>query len=152
MKLSLCFIILSFIISACNNAGKNDNHYQALEKEWKKHLRPADSVINVLPLGKTFALESSETQGIDHERFKEFDFTKEINPEYFEFIDSKNFSNPEEAGGSLFTLEIFKAIKKGETEVRFYKKHYYGNRDPQDTSYVKDTTRYLYNTYKFRIE
>ena len=77
---------------------------------------------------------------------------KEMDKDFFQYIEDKEFSNPTEDGGTSTTLEIYKAIKKGNTEVRFYKKHYYGNRNPADSSIVKDTTSYLYNTYKFSIE
>jgi hypothetical protein len=144
--------MLLFLVTACADEPGHDDHLKALEKEWKKHIQPKDSIVNVMQIGKTFALESSETQGIDHERFKAFDYWKEYDENFFEKQDSKDFSNPEEAGGVKYALEIFKAIKKGETEIRFYKKHYYGNRDPKDTSYVKDTITYLYNIYKFKVE
>lgn len=143
---SLCFIV------ACNNEPGRDDHLKALEKEWQKHLNPLSEKVNVIQLGKTFALESSETQGIDRERFKEFDYWKEYDESFFERQNSKDFNNPEEAGGVKYSLEIFKTIKKGETEMRFFRRHYHGNRDPKDTSYVKDTITYLYNTYKFRVE
>lgn len=152
MKRSFLFLIFfPFILACTNNSGPSD-HLKALEKEWEKHLQPKDSIVNVMKAGETFALESSEVQGVDHERFKEFDYWKEYDESFFERSESKDFSNPLEDGGTIFSLEIFKAIKKGETEFRFYKKHYYGNKDPMDSTYIKDTTAYLYNTYKFRIE
>ncbi len=117
----------------------------------KKHLDPQDSIVNKMELAKTFALQSSEREGIDQERFKEFDYWKEMDKEFFQYVESKTFSNPDEAGGISTKLEIYKAIKKGETEIRFYKKHYYGNKNPADTSFVRDTATYLYNTYKFNI-
>ena len=143
------FIFVAVLISSCFNLSKDAG--LRLEKEWKKHLAPKDSIINMLQTGKTFALQSSETQGIDHERFKEFDYWKEVDKNYFEYAGSKEFSNPGEDGGTLTTLEIYKAIKPGETEIKFYKKHYYGNRNPTDAGYAKDTIAYLYNTYKFKV-
>lgn len=121
------------------------------DQELNNHLQPKDSVINTLPLGKTFALESSEVQGVDHERFKEFDYWKEIDTNYFRYVTSKEFSNPDENGGIATTIEIQKAIKKGYTEVKFYKRKYYGNKNLPDTA-QKDTAQILYNTYKFNIE
>ncbi len=146
-----CLLFL-FITTACNNTENRTKKEKELANEWKIHLRPKDSIVNVMKIGETFALESSEVQGIDREAYKQFDYWKEMDTLFFERTESKDFSNPDEAGGSIVNLEIFKAIKKGETEIRFYKKHYYGNRDPQDSSYVKDTTTLLYNSYKFRIE
>ena len=146
------FILIALItvISSCNN-GSNDASSR-LEREMKKHLDPQDSIVNKMELNKTFALQSSETQGVNNERYKEFDYWKEIDKEFFQYVEAKEFSNSNEAGGSSTTPEIYKAIKKGTTEVRFYKKHYYGNHNPADSSIVKDTTSYLYNTYKFSIE
>lgn len=145
--------ILLFIVLSCNEKTGKDSRDKALAKEWKKHLRPENEKVNVLKEGKTFALESSEVQGIDHERWKEFDYWKEMDNSFFERVGEKTFSNPGEDGGTAVTLEIFKAIKKGETEIRFYKKHYYSPRDPAtDTLSNKDTTVYLYSTYKFRVE
>ena len=118
----------------------------------KKHLDPQDSIVNKMEPGKTFALQSSERPGVDNERFKEFDYWKEMDKDFFQFVENKTFNNPGEAGGSATTLEIYKAIKKGNTEIRFYKKHYYGNKNPADTSFVKDTATHLYNTYKFNIQ
>ena len=152
MRRLIPITMMLFLVIACSNESGNDDHVKALEKEWQKHLNPRNEKINVIQLGKTIALESSETQGVDHERFKEFDFWKEYDKTFFERMENKSFSNPQMAGGVETSLEIFKAIKKGETEIRFYKKHYYGNRDPKDTSYLKDTITYLYNTYKFRVE
>ena len=143
-------IALIAVISSCNNESKDAS--ARLEKELKKHLDPMDSIINKIKLNKTLALQSSERQGVDNERFKEFDYWKEVDKNFFQYVESKEFSNPSEAGGASTTLEIYKAIKKGNTAIRFYKKHYYSNRSPADTSYVKDTTAYLYNTYKFSIE
>ncbi len=142
-----------FLIISCKE--KNDKTYRERElaKEWKKHLQPQDSIINIIKEGKTFALESNETQGIDHERWKEFDYWKEMDKSFFENKGEKKFSNPDEDGGTETTLEIFKAIKKGETEIRFYKRRYYSPGNPaNDTVAVKDTNAYLYSTYKFRIE
>ena len=146
------YILIVFIalISSCNNDGNNVS--SKLEKEMKKHLEPRDSIINKLELNKTMALQSSETRGVDHERFKEFDYWKELDKDFFQYVESKEFSNPGEAGGRSTTLEIYKAIKKGITDIRFYKKHYYGNRNPADSSIKKDTVSYLYSTYKFSIE
>ncbi|MES2430086.1 MAG: hypothetical protein V4556_04060 [Bacteroidota bacterium] len=141
----LFFFILSSI-AACHQTAS-----ERVAKELKNHLQPKDNIINKLELGKTFVLESSEVQGIDHERYKEFDYWKEIDKNYFEYVTSKEFSNPDENGGSATTLEIQKAIKKGYTEVRFYKRNYYGNKILSDTL-QKDTARILYNTYKFNIE
>jgi len=124
---------------------------ERVEQELKNHLQPKDSIINTLSLGKTFALESSERQGIDQERFKEFDYWKEIDTNYFHYVTSKEFSNPDENGGISTTIEIQKAIKKGYTEVKFYKRKYYGYKNLPDTT-QKDTAQILYNTYKFNIE
>lgn len=151
MKPLIACIFLFSLFMACTGNGKN-KHIKALEKEWKKHLQPQDSIVNVMRVGQTFALESHEVQGIDRERFKEFDYWKEWDEGFFEPLGSKSFSNPDEAGGLKFTLEIFKAIRKGETEIRFYKKRWYGNLSPEDALAAKDTTVYLYNTYRFRIE
>jgi hypothetical protein len=151
MKSGFPYILL-LIMLGCTGTEKHTDHYKALEKEWTKHLRPRDSIWNNLSVGQTFALESSETQGVDLERFRDFDYWKDYDNTFFERMETRNFSNPAETGGTLFSLEIFKALKKGETEVKFYKKHYYGNRDPKDSSYIIDTTTYLYNTFKFRIE
>ena len=144
------FIALIVVISSCNNNGGNAS--ARLDEEMKKHLDPQDSIVNKMEPGKTFALQSSERQGVDNERFKEFDYWKEMDKDFFQFVENKTFNNPGEAGGSATTLEIYKAIKKGNTEIRFYKKHYYGNKDPADTSFVKDTATHLYNTYKFSIQ
>lgn len=119
--------------------------------ELKKHLQPQNNIINKLDLGKTFVLESSETQGIDNERYKKFDYWKDIDKNYFEHVTDKEYSNPDEAGGISTTLSIYKAIKKGTTEVKFYKRKYYSRRYYSDT--IKfDTTSILYSTYKFIIE
>ena len=144
------FIALIVVISSCNNDSGNAS--ARLDKEMKKHLDPQDSIVNQMGLDKTFALQSSERQGVDNERFKEFDYWKEMDKNFFQYVESKTFSNPDEAGGSATILEIYKAIKKGNTEIRFYKKHYYGNKNPVDTSFVRDTATYLYNTYKFNIQ
>lgn len=148
---SLFLLLAIVIVVSCNNGGRNIGE-RNLEGEWKNHLAPRDSIVNLIKTGKTFALESSETRGVDHERFKKFDYWKEIDKGYFEYITSKSFSNPGEDGGTETTLEIYKAIRPGETEVRFYKRNYYGNRDPSDSSNVKDTAAILYNAFKFRIE
>lgn len=152
MKHFFFFLLVFSFIIACTSSSRHADHLKALEKEWKKHIRPKDSTENLVRTGETIAIESSEVQGVDHESLKEFDYWKEYDTAFFERQETKYFSNPDEAGGIAYSLEIFKAIKKGETEMRFYKKHYYGNRDPQDSTYVKDTTPYLYNTYRFRIE
>lgn len=150
MKLLTLFTIVLFLFLACTEDHGRYDHLKALEKEWEKHLKPESEKINVLKYGKTFALESTKTQGIDQERFREFDYWKEYDDSFFERMESKSFSNPLEDGGVETSLEIFKAIKKGEAEIRFYRKHYYGNRDPNDTNYVKDTLTYLYNIYRFK--
>ena len=144
------FIALIIFVSSCNNNGGNAS--ARLDKEMKRHLDPKDSIVNQMELDKTFALQSSERQGVDNDRFKEFDYWKEMDKNFFQYVESKTFSNADEAGGSATTLEIYKAIKKGNTEIRFYKKHYYGNKNPADTSFVRDTATYLYNTYKFNIQ
>ena len=142
-------IVLLVIVSSCNNDGSASARF---DREMKKHLEPKDSIVNKMELGKTFALQSSERQGVDNERFKEFDYWKEIDKDFFQYVESKTFSNPDEAGGSATTLEIYKAIKKGNTEIRFYKKHYYDMTAPVDSIVVRDTAAYLYNTYKFSVE
>lgn len=152
MKISAFLLLTLLFFVACKTNDSRSSKDKALAKEWKKHLRPENDTLNIIKLDKTFALESSEVQGIDRERYKEFDYWKEMDDSFFEREGEKTFSNPDEAGGSATTLEIFKAIKKGETEIRFYKRHYYSNRDPNDTIQVKDTAAYLYSTYKFRIE
>lgn len=144
MKILFLFIITA--VTACHQSAS-----ERVEKELKKHLQPKDSIVNKLDLGKTFVLESSERQGIDQERFKEYDYWKEIDKNYFEYVTSKEFSNPDENGGISTTLEIHKAIKKGYTEIKFYKRKYYSLRSAPDTI-QKDTARILYNTYKFNIE
>ncbi len=144
------FPVLLLILSSCNNESKDAS--ARLDKEMKKHLDPKDSIINVMEQGNTFALQRSEREGIDQERFKEYDYRKEVDTNFFKYVESKTFSNPDEAGGVSTSIEIYKAIKKGETEIRFYKTHYYGNRNPADTGYVKDTAAILYNTYKFSIK
>jgi hypothetical protein len=153
MKKIFYLLFFSFAFFNCKENDNKNYREKQLAKEWKKHLRPENEKVNVIKESKTFALESSEVQGIDHERWKEFDYWKEMDNSFFERIEEKVFSNPDEAGGTATTLEIFKAIKKGETEIRFYKRHYYSPRKPEnDTLTVKDTAAYLYSTYKFRIE
>lgn len=122
-----------------------------VDREMKKHLVPKDSIVNTMERGETFVLESSETQGIDHERFKEFDYWKDMDATYFEHIADKEYSNPDEDGGTSTTLSIYKAIKKGYTEIKFYKRKYYRNKQLSDTTLL-DTAQILYNTYKFTID
>lgn len=144
MKYFLFFILLS--IAACHQTAS-----ERVSKELKKHLQPQGIIINKLGYGKTFVLESSERLGIDHERYKEFDYWKDIDKSFFEHLSDKEYSNANEDGGISTTLSIYKAIKKGTTEIKFYKRKYYSPRFYSDT--VKaDTTNILYSTYKFIIE
>lgn len=148
-------ILLDF---SCKNVNKSSPHLTALEKEWKNHLNPQDSIVNTLKLGKTFALESSQVNGIERNEYNEPEYWKELDTNYFKRVESKDFSNKEEEGGSTYTLEIFKAIKKGTTEIKFYKREKNSNpestEDPIQESLNENSrdTTIMYNTYKFRIE
>ena len=144
MKLFILFILLP--IAACHQTAS-----ERVSIELKKHLQPQDSIVNKLDFGKTFVLESSERQGIDHERYKEFDYWKDIDKTFFEHLSDKEYSNADENGGISTTLSIYKAIKKGTTEIKFYKRKYYSPRFFSDTI-KRDTASILYNTYKFIIE
>ncbi|MGG9970670.1 hypothetical protein ACQ33O_02655 [Ferruginibacter sp. SUN002] len=140
-----------FILSLILTVSCNRSLSEKIKDELSKHIEPKDSVINKMKIGETFVLESSEVEGIDRERYKEFDYWKEIDTNYFKYVASKEFSDPEMAGGSSTTLEIQKAIKAGYTEVKFYKRKYYGNKAMPD-SIKRDTASILYNTYKFEIK
>ena len=96
-------------------------------------------------------LQSSERDGIDRERFREFTYWKDIDNTFFENNDNKGFSNPDEAGGMITSLQIYKALKKGYTEVKFYKAKYHHQQEIED-SVKTNTDTVLYNTYKFNIE
>ena len=99
------FIILTSIV-ACNETAS-----ERVAKELKNHLQPRDSIINKIKIGETFVLQSSERDGIDRERFREFTYWKDIDNTFFENNDNKGFSNPDEAGGMINSLQIYKALK-----------------------------------------
>lgn len=154
--INITIIALTLILSgnSCKNFRSNSSIFTELEKERKKHLIPQDSVVNLIKIGKTIAFESSLVKGINRDEYPEPEYWKEIDSNFFQKIETKDYNDPQEDGGSSYSLEIFKAVKKGITEIKFYKKEIINaNENSDDTieTNQKDTT-ILYNTYKFKIE
>jgi len=112
----------------------------------KGHYVPLPDTLNVIKDNSTIVFVEYERDGVAKH---EYEYYKEIDPSFLTNIDEASFRNDGEAGGYLATVRIYKAIKKGETEIVFYKKRSPSIKLENDTASAEPVKEV---TYKFHIE
>jgi len=105
---------------------------------------PSSDTLNVIKANNTIVFVDYERDGVAHH---DYEYYKSIDNNFFANIDEESFRNDEEAGGYLATVHIYKALKKGDTEIVFYKKPFIY--PANDTGSGKPI---IVATYKFHIE
>lgn len=112
----------------------------------KGHYAPLPDTLNVIKENSTIVFVEYERDGVAKH---DYEYYKEIDPAFFTNVDEASFRNDGEAGGYLATVHIYKAIKKGETAIVFYKKRLPSVKLEEDTVPAEPVKE---ATYKFRIE
>ncbi len=137
------FVIL---ILLCLNACTETVEKKVASLE-KANYSPTSDKTNKLKLGQTIYFETAITEGIDRSKYPAPINSKEIDKAFFEFIKDESI-NDGAAGGRTYTFNIYKAIKKGTTQIT--ETHYTPlprARNHNDTAKLKtpDTTIVVYN-------
>jgi hypothetical protein len=117
-----------------------------VEAKCKGHLSPRSDTLNVIKSNGTIVFVEYEREGVAHH---DYEYYKDIDPVFFINIDEESFLNKDEAGGYRATVGIYKALKKGDTEILLYKKPSPDLKQPDDTAFTKPA---IEATYKFHIE
>jgi hypothetical protein len=117
-----------------------------VEAKCKGHLLPRSDTLNIIKSNGTIVFVEYEREGVARHAYE---YYKDIDPAFFKNIDEESFLNQDEAGGYRATVGIYKALKKGDTEILLYKKPSRDLKQANDTAFTKPETE---ATYKFHIE
>ena len=117
-----------------------------VEAKTKGHFVPSSDTLNIITINNTIVFVDYERDGVAHH---DYEYYKSVDNNFFANIDEEAFRNDEEAGGYLAIVHIYKALKKGNTEIVFYKKPFNYLHQANDTSSDKPN---IVATYKFHIE
>ncbi len=117
-----------------------------VEEKCKGHLIPDSDTLNVIKTNGTIVFVDYERDGV---AYHEYEYYKSIDAAFFKNFDEESFRNDDEAGGYRATVHIYKALKKGDTEIIIYKKTSPHRQQENDTASKEPV---LVATYKFHIE
>jgi hypothetical protein len=117
-----------------------------IEEKCKGHFVPGTDTLNVIKVNSTIVFVDYEREGVT---LHDYGYYKSIDAGFFKNIDEESFRNNGEAGGYLATVRIYQALKKGDTEIIFYKKQSISHQQENDTT-TKEPEAVA--TYKFHIE
>ena len=117
-----------------------------VEAKCKGHFVPSSDTLNVIKEKETIVFVEYERDGVARHDYEHY---KTIDPVFFTNMDEQSFRNNDEAGGYVATVRIYKALKKGDTEIVCYKKTSTYQQQENDTTSGKPIVE---ATYKFHIE
>ncbi|MBI2258484.1 MAG: hypothetical protein HYU67_06250 [Flavobacteriia bacterium] len=138
----LCFIVLIFLLS-CNSKLLEKNKL----KVKKTILSPKENELNRINKGTLITLSFDEVKGIDRSEYPLAEYVKLIDSSFFVFYKKTITNISDESGGIKTTNEFYKAIKKGESEIKIFSREKI--RLKELDSYLD--TLLLLKTYKFLI-
>ncbi len=127
-------------VSSCKTMGCR------VEAKTKGHFVPSSDTLNVIKANSTIVFVDYERDGVAHH---DYEYYKSVDQSFFTNTDEESFRNDEEAGGYLATVHIYKALKKGNTEIVFYKKPSIYQQQKSDPTAGKPI---IVATYKFHID
>ena len=103
-----------------------------VEAKCKGHLIPSSDTINAIKVNGTIVFVEYERDGVAQH---DYDYYKNVDAAFFTKADEELIRNEGEAGGYTATVRVYKALKKGDTEIVFYKKpSMYQQRENDSTS------------------
>ena len=117
-----------------------------VEAKCKGHFVPSSDTLNVIKTNSTIVFVDYERDGVAHH---DYEYYKSVDHSFFTTADEESFRNDDEAGGYLATVSIYKALKKGDTEIVFYKKPSAYHLQENDTA-SRESVEIA--TYKFHID
>ena len=117
-----------------------------VEAKCKGHFVPSSDTLNVIKANSTIVFVEYERDAVAQH---DYDYYKNIDTTYFTNIDEESFRNDDETGGYLATVRIYKALKKGDTEIIVYKKPSQYQQQKNDTVSAQQI---VVATYKFHID
>ena len=114
MKITLFFTGLMALMSCAQDA------YTRYERELSNYPILLEKKTSLLQLNDEIAFGRAETNGIQP-ALHPIKYTKNIDAQYFTHVETKEFVNKDEDGGSVYYIDVYKALKHGKTRIELVK-------------------------------
>jgi hypothetical protein len=113
MKITLFFTGLMALMSCAQDA------YTRYERELSNYPILSEKKTSLLQINDEIAFGRVETS--IQPPLHPIKYAKNIDASYFKYVETKEFVNQGEDGGSIYYIDVYKALKHGETRIELVK-------------------------------